>query len=333
MRVGSTNLITDVQGLLVGNSENRSINTGTTVLTSEQSFVAGVHVMGGAPGTQETDLLAPDRIIQKVDAIVLSGGSVYSLESAAGIVESLHKKQRGYKVNNELSVPIVPAAILFDLLNGGDKSWSENPYKKLGYQAFKQADEEFSIGSSGAGFGATTFGLRGGLGSASAITQSGYTVGALVVVNSLGTAVQNGGPHFWAAPFEIDDEFGGLGPSSTNDPYWELNQQFMFQQQNTTIAIVATDAKLDQAQATRLAITSHTGIARAIVPSHTPFDGDVVFSVATGARKLNGGDADILELCHAAASCLSRAIARGVYEAEPNPSSSIISWKAKYSTL
>lgn len=331
MQAGQKNLITDVLGLYVGNAEDEEFKTGVTVLTSDNPFTAGVNVMGGAPGTRETDLLAPDRIVQKVDAITLSGGSVFGLDAASGVVNGLLEKGKGYRINENLAVPIVPTAILFDLLNGGSQSWATNPYKELGQKAYEQADVEFLIGGKGAGFGAETFDLRGGLGSASAITSSSFIVGALVAVNSFGTAVQNGGPHFWAAPFEINNEFGGLGAAQQVDPHWEPDNHLSMQAgKNTTIAIVATDACLDQAQATRLAIAAHSGIARAIVPSHTPYDGDAIFSVALGQRKLRHDDSDILELCHAASMCLSRAIARGIYEAEQDPSGKMAAWKSKF---
>ena len=226
-----------------------------------------------------------------------------------------------------MTVPIVPAAILFDLLNGGNKSWQRNPYRELGLQALESAAMDFSLGSAGAGFGATTLDFRGGLGSVSAVTVSGFTLGALVAVNAFGSVAQNGGPHFWASPFELGREFGGLGPAGHCDPEWEPARSSMEAQGNTTIAVVATDADLSKAQGTRLAVASHAGMARAIVPSHTVFDGDVVFAVATGKKKLERGDLDILEICHAGAACLARATARGVYEAEPDPSGPLPSWR------
>ncbi len=331
MHPGPKNLITDVQGILVGNAQDRSIKTGTSVVTSDRPFTAAVHVMGGAPGTRETDLLAPDRLVQEVDAIVLSGGSAYGLDAASGVADELAASGRGYKVG-PACVPIIPSAILFDLLNGGAKNWKCNPYRDLGRSAYRNAVEEFDIGSIGAGFGATTFDLRGGLGSASAVTKEGYMVGALVAVNSFGSAVQNGGPHFWAAPFEIGYEFGGLGPAAECDPSWEPEIEGIeaSANQNTTIAVLATDADINQAQATRLAVASHAGLARAIMPSHTVFDGDAIFSVATGRAALTNGEVSMLSLCHAASSCLARAVARGIHAACADHSGPVPSWGQKF---
>ena len=314
MQAGSRNLITDVDGIIVGNAEDAEIKTGVSVVTSSEPLTAAVHVMGGAPGTRETDLLAPDRTVQKVDALVLAGGSAFGLDAASGVADGLAKEGRGYRVEDQ-TVPIVPAAILFDLLNGGDKAWYQNPYNALGRAALKNVSDDFSLGSAGAGYGATTMDLRGGLGSASVTTHRGFTVGALVAVNAFGRVVAGGGPQFWSAPFELNGEFGGLGPSQKTQPAWEPKDLSFASQNNTTIAVVATDADLIKAQCLRLAIASHAGMARAIVPSHTVFDGDVVFAAATARRRLENHDFDLLELCHASAHCLARAIARGVYHA------------------
>ncbi len=210
MRPGKRNLITDVAGLRVGNAEDAHVRTGATVLVGERPFTAAVHVMGGAPGTRETDLLAPDKLVQEVDALVLSGGSAFGLDAASGVADGLRAMGRGFAVG-DIRVPIVPGAILFDLLNGGDKGWRDNPYKGLGAAALGAAGLEFPLGSVGAGFGATTDGLKGGLGSASVVLESGMTVGALVAVNALGSVTVGDGGHFWAAPWEMEAEFGGLG--------------------------------------------------------------------------------------------------------------------------
>ena len=195
MKPGPRNRITDVAGIRVGNAESERIKTGVTVLTADRPFVAGVHVMGGAPGTRETELLAPDRLVQEVNAIVLSGGSAFGLDAASGVADSLRSQGRGFAAG-DARVPIVPAAILFDLLNGGDKQWSDNPYKKLGNQAFQVASEDFKLGTAGAGYGATSGILKGGLGSASAELKQGCTVGALAAVNSAGMATMEKSPHF-----------------------------------------------------------------------------------------------------------------------------------------
>lgn len=319
MRPGPRNLITDVSGLRVGNASDDRLGSGTTVLTADSPFIASVAVQGGAPGTRETDLLAPDKSAPGADALVLSGGSAFGLAAAQGVMDALHAQGRGFPVFSA-RVPIVPAAILFDLLNGGDKRWSENPYPALGRAALAAAGRDFALGSHGAGTGAQTAMHKGGLGSASFVLDDGITVGALVATNPMGSVTTPSGRHFWAAPFEIDGEFGGLGPDPAGfaPPPPARKPQAMAQQGNTTIAIVATDAALDKAQCHRLAIAAHDGIARAILPAHTPMDGDLVFATATGARPLND-PAQLAQIGHAASLCLARAIARAVWEATPAP--------------
>ena len=318
---GPRNLITDVAGLQVGNAQDDVIRTGTTVLLGDAPFTCGVHVMGGAPGTRETDLLAPDKSVQAVDALVLSGGSAFGLDAAGGVMDALAADGRGFAIG-PARVPIVPAAILFDLINGGDKAWAANPYRALGQAAYRDASADFAIGTVGAGTGTIAGLLKGGLGSASLRLPSGHMVGALVAVNSLGNVTSNG-RQFWAAPFEIDEEFGGLGmglPPSLADTF--RTKREVFERGNTTIAIVATDAVLDKAGCTRMAVTAHDGMARAIVPSHTPMDGDLVFAAATGAKD----GADPLALGHAAAICLARAIARGVHAARASQGDLVPAW-------
>lgn len=326
MKPGPRNLITDVPGLAVGNAEDHTIKTGSTVLVADHPFTAAVHVMGGAPGTRETDLLAPDKLVQQVDALVLSGGSAFGLDAASGVADALREQGRGFAVGDQ-RVPIVPAAILFDLLNGGDKDWAENPYKALGRQALAAARDTFQQGTFGAGTGATTANLKGGLGSASLTLESGHTVGALVAVNALGSVTNCGKGHFWAAPFEFGEEFGGLGPAPSHDPTTIATK---LSPHNTTIAIVATDAALTQAQAQRMATAAHDGMARAIVPSHTPMDGDLVFAAATGTKPLSDPVSDTLMIGHAAAICLARAIARAIYQATPAPNDTLPCWSQHY---
>ncbi|WP_102226602.1 P1 family peptidase [Acidimangrovimonas sediminis] len=342
MRPGPRNLITDVEGLSVGNAEDAQVRTGATVLLGARPFTAAVHVMGGAPGTRETDLLAPDRLVQEVDALTLSGGSAFGLDAASGVADGLRAAGRGFDVGGQ-RVPIVPGAILFDLLNGGDKNWDENPYKRLGRAALIAAGPDFALGTAGAGFGAMTGDLKGGLGSASAVLESGLTVGALVAVNALGRATVGGGAQFWAAPWELTEEFGGLGPATAHPADEEprpgkqtgagtgpLRPGSLRPGEATTIAIVATDAALSQAQCQRFATAAHDGMARALVPSHTPFDGDLVFAAATGARALADPLTDTFALGHAAAACLSRAIARAVYEASARPGDLQPTWTARH---
>ncbi len=328
MKVGARNLITDVAGLRVGNAADAHVKSGTTVLIGDAAFTAGVHVMGGAPGTRETDLLAPDKVVQEVDALVLSGGSAFGLDAASGVVDGLRAQGRGFEVGGQ-RVPIVPGAILFDLLNGGNKDWIENPYRKLGRLALENTGVEFTLGSHGAGAGATVTGLKGGLGSASVVLECGVTVGALVAVNALGAVTVGEGAEFWAAPFEMDGEFGGGNVATKYNTQHEPHPEAQLGE-STTIAIIATDAVLTQAQATRMATAAHDGMARAIVPSHTPFDGDLVFAVSTGKIDLPDPVFDPLRLGHAAAVCLSRAIARGVYEATGAGGDILPTWQQKF---
>ncbi|WP_375550557.1 P1 family peptidase [Rhodophyticola porphyridii] len=328
MQPGPGNLITDIKGLRVGSAADAEIKTGCTVLVADRPFTAAVHVMGGAPGTRETDLLAPDKTVQQVDALVLSGGSAFGLDAASGVADALRKEGRGFAVG-DVTVPIVPAAILFDLINGGQKDWAQNPYKALGATALAHAAEDFALGTAGAGTGALIADLKGGLGSAS-LKVGRYTVGALVAVNALGRVTVGDGPHFWAAPFEFGSEFGGLGPARDFDP--STPAPVKGGGQATTIAIVATDAELTQSQASRLATAAHDGMARAIYPSHTPMDGDLVFAAATGTTPLEAPEADLLRLGNAAALCLARAIARGVYHATPATGDLQPTWAARFSS-
>lgn len=319
---GPRNLITDVAGLSVGQAGDAVIRTGVTVVVGDRPMVAGVHVMGGAPGTRETDLLAPDRTVLAVDALVLAGGSAFGLAAADGVMAGLRADGRGFEAAGH-RVPIVPAAILFDLANGGRKDWDESPYPALGRAAYAARGADVALGSAGAGLGATVAGLKGGLGSASARLASGANVGALVAVNALGQVTVGAGPHFWAAPFEEGTEFGGLGaaPAPAPPPRTKAGGGG-----NTTVAVVATDLALTKAQAARMAVAAHDGIARAVVPAHTPLDGDLVFACATGLREPEGDD--LLMLGHAAATCLARAIARGVWHAAPG--GDLPSWRALF---
>lgn len=328
MPSGPSNLITDVAGLRVGNAEDHTVKTGATVLMADAPFTAAVHVMGGAPGTAETDLLAPDKLVQQVDALVLSGGSAFGLGAVEGARLVLRDMGRGFDVGGQ-RVPIVPGAILFDLLNGGDKGWQASPYPELGQAAVARCARDFALGSVGAGCGATTATLKGGLGSAS-VRVGDFTVGALVAVNALGAANVAPHPHFWAGPFEIGSEFGGLGPCHHPAPD-PAPRKGVAPGSATTIAIVATDADLTQAQATRMAVAAHDGLARSLYPSHTLLDGDLVFAAATGTVPLPEDPiAPLLELGHAAATCLSRAVARGVFEATRAEGDTLPTWQEAF---
>jgi L-aminopeptidase/D-esterase-like protein len=315
---GPRNLITDVPGLLVGQAEDAAQFTGTTVVLAEVPAVASVDVRGGAPGSRETELLDPAAMVSRADAIVLSGGSAFGLDAASGVMDGLAAMGRGFAVRDQL-VPIVPAAILFDLAFPGRRKWrGEPPYRRLGREALTRAGKDFVLGNAGAGLGAKAGALKGGTGSASLVIGAGWTVGALVAVNSWGAVVRPDCGRLWAcelalageippqpalpaAPFDPED-FSACAPAAAGA--------------NTTIAVVATDAPLSKSQCRRLAIMAQDGLAHAIRPAHTPFDGDTVFALATGDEA--GADpASLARLGAAAAQCLARAIMRAVVTAAP----------------
>lgn len=333
MKTGPRNLITDVAGLKVGNATDHTLRSGVTVVLCDEPATAAVQVLGGAPGTRETDLLEPHNTVQTVDALVLSGGSAFGLDAASGVQAGLREAGRGFAVG-PYRVPIVPAAILFDLMNGGDKEWARYPpYRELGYAALANAADTFETGSAGAGTGALTATFKGGLGSASSMLDSGFTVGALVAVNALGSATVGETRQFWAAPFEEADEFGGLGlpspfPSDARLPRTKMSRR-PTGVENTTIAVIATDAVLSKAEAKRLAIAAHDGFARALWPAHTPLDGDLVFALATGRSGRSPAPEEFIDLCAAAASTMARAVARGVHDATPMPGDLMPSWTSR----
>ena len=309
-------LLTDVPGLIVGNAHDQDLGSGVTIVLFEQPAVASCAILGGAPGSRETTALEPEMVVEKIDALVLSGGSAFGLDAASGVQAWLRERGRGFQVGSA-RVPIVPQAILFDLLNGGDKDWGRYPpYRDMAYAASNTASREFRLGSTGAGFGANTVNLRGGLGSASAVTSGGFTVAALVAVNALGSPIVGAGPHFWAAPWEEGCEYGGLGLPAVITPdmrklAWKGGPELA-----TTLAIVATDAILTKPEAKRLAIVAHGGFARALRLSGAAFDGDTVFAASTGRKPRSAVPAsDLIEIGALAADCTARAIARGVYEA------------------
>lgn len=328
------NLITDVSGVAVGNAEDAKVASGVTAIVFDSPAVASVHIGGGAPGERDTALLEPGRTIQHVDAVLLSGGSAFGLDAAGGAMAALRAAGRGFAVRN-IRVPIVPQAIMFDLLNGGDKDWGmAPPYWELGRRAVESAGRQFALGTIGGGYGATTANLKGGLGSASAKTPGGHTVGAIVIVNALGSVTIRDLPHFWAALYERNEEFGGFGwPGAVSHEALAMYIKG-HDTLSTTIALVATDAILDKAQAHRLAIMAKDGFARAIRPSHAPLDGDTVFAAATGRRPLVDPLRDLTEIGHTAADCLTRAIARGVYEARALPfPGALPDWKSRFGQI
>jgi L-aminopeptidase/D-esterase-like protein len=306
------NLLTDVAGIAVGHAEDMRLGSGVTAILFDRPAVAAVSVLGGAPGGRDTDMLAPQNTIEAVDAIVLSGGSAFGLDAAGGVQAALREQGRGIAIR-DVRVPIVSQAIIFDLANGGNKDWGRfSPYRDLGYAAACAVGREFALGSAGAGTGATTATVKGGLGSASAMTRSGHTVSAIAVVNAVGSATIGDGPWFWAAPYEQDGEFGGRGWPAAFDVTPRLKGS---PGTGTTIGLVATDPALTKPQAFRLAIMAHDGLARAVLPAHAPLDGDTIFAAATGVRPLADPMRELTELGHAATLVMARAIARGVYEA------------------
>jgi D-aminopeptidase len=310
------NLITDVAGVRVGHADGEKLGSGTTAIVFDEPAVAAADLRGGGPGTRETDLLDPAATVERVDAIVLSGGSAFGLDAASGVQARLAEQGRGYMVG-AARVPIVPGAILFDLNNGGDKAWGRYPpYREFGYAAAAAAAEDFALGSVGAGRGATTVNFKGGIGSASATTPDGITVGAIAAANAAGSVTVGDGPHFWAAPFEEGSEFGGCGWPSPFPKKALISRSKGAPREATVIAVVATDAVLTKAQARRFAIMAQTGLARAVYPVHTPLDGDVVFAAATGRKHLPGlAPRALSALGTLAANVLARAVARGVCEA------------------
>jgi D-aminopeptidase len=325
------NLITDIPGLRVGHAGDARLGSGVTAVVFDRAVVGSVDVRGGGPGTRETALLDPAQTVEGIDAIMLSGGSAFGLDAASGLQAYLREQGRGFAVR-EARVPIVPGAILFDLLNGGDKDWGRYPpYRDLGYDAAKAAGAASALGSVGAGLGATTVNLKGGLGSASAQTRDGLIVGAIVAVNAAGSVTVGDGEHFWAAPFEQDGEFGGRGlPQVFSAEALQLRSKGQ-PGQSTTLAVVATNAKLSKAQAKRLAVMAQTGLARAIYPVHTPLDGDIVFAAAMGDKPLPDSHLAMSELGMVAGNVLARAVARGVYEATRLPFiAALPSWQDRF---
>lgn len=331
-RTGPRNLITDVAGITVGCAQDADVRTGATVILADKLSTAAIDVRGGGPGTRESDALDGYNLVHAANAIVLSGGSSWGLATADGVAAHLGARGIGYGGMAHAGVPvspIVPAAILYDLANGGNKNWgTEPPYRELGAQALAAVGETFALGTSGAGYGAMAGGLKGGLGSASCVASDGFTVGAIVAVNSMGSTVLPGTRQFWAAPFEIGNEFGGLTPLPMRvGPEEWGHTKGAAARENTTIACIATDLDLTADEMKRVAIMAQDGLARAIRPVHTPFDGDVVFAICTGRiQPREPRTIAVLKAGAIAADTLARAIARGVFAATPPPGSKVLTW-------
>ncbi|MGF1462833.1 MAG: P1 family peptidase [Maricaulaceae bacterium] len=330
------NQLTDVEGLRVGCAVDTAARTGVTVVVCDTPMTAAVDVRGGGPGTRDTDVLNLGGLVDRVDAIVLSGGSVYGLAAADGVTSALGAQGRGVNLAPRPGVPgapIVPAAILYDLANEGDKAWGETPpYARLGREALAAAQAEIPVGNAGAGYGALAGALKGGQGTASGQTSDGLTVGALVAVNSFGSVVMPDQAAFWAWPFEQGDEFGGVTPKAGVRTLedWGLARLDPGARENTSLAVVACNADLTASEAHRLAVMAQDGLARAIRPAHAPFDGDVVFALASGAKPLPEPRAlSVARLGGLAADVLARTVARGVYAAESLGAE--VSWRDRFS--
>jgi L-aminopeptidase/D-esterase-like protein len=329
LRPGAKNLITDIAALRVGHATDERARTGVTVVLCEAACKAGVDVRGGGPGVRETEALAPENLVGCVHAVVLAGGSVFGLAAADGVAAELSVRGVGLRLRpDSLAIPIVPCAVLHDLGNGGDKSWGTTPpYRELGMRAAHAAGTAPALGSVGAGRGAMAGLVKGGIGSASLDLGEGLLVGALIAVNSVGSALMPDGKTYWAWAFELDGELGGAAVPSAgmdlSDPAPDgsrLAQLGRLQAgANTTVGVVACTADLSTAECKRVAMMAHDGIARAIRPAHTPFDGDALFALASGALRLASPSpqraAAVARIGSAAADCVSRAIARAVHHA------------------
>jgi D-aminopeptidase len=327
------NLITDVPGLAVGGADDPHLASGVSVIVFDAPAIASIAIPGGAAGVRDCALLEPGMTVEAVDALVLSGGSAFGLDAMGGVQAYLRSIGRGFQIR-DVRVPIVPGAILFDLTNGGDKGWRKQPpYWELGWQAAQAATGQFKLGTAGAGYGATTANLKGGLGSASTCTSSGFFVGALVAVNAIGQTTIGSSRYFWAAPFEHGGEFGGLGlPDPPPKDRLTVTIKGDPAAENTTIAIVATDAVLTRNQTKRIAVQAQTALALSLRPASAALDGDVVFAAATGRSERAPADwRDLTEIGVSASDCLARAIARAVFLAKALPfPGAIADWQSRY---
>ena len=325
-RPGPKNLITDVAGLNVGHATDEAVRSGVTAVLCASGWTAAVDVRGGGPGTRETDALAPENLVGRAHAVVLAGGSVFGLAAADGVAAALSVQGAGLQLRpGSPAIPIVPCAVLYDLSNGGDKNWGLlPPYRDLGLRASAAAQRDFALGSVGAGRGAQAGIRKGGIGSASLDCHDGLVVGALVAVNSVGSVLMPDGKTYWAWAFELEKEFGGSGPPPSamdlSDPVPDearlLRLGRLRPGANTTIAVVACNAELSSAECKRVAMMAQDGIARAVRPAHTPFDGDTVFALASAEVTLGENllrAAQIARIGSAAADCLARAVARAVH--------------------
>ncbi|UPK32981.1 P1 family peptidase [Bradyrhizobium sp. 186] len=328
------NLVTDIAGVRVGHAGDAKLASGTTAIIFDSPAVAAIDIRGGGPGTREVSLLDVANTVERIDAITLSGGSAFGLDAGGGVQAWLAEQGRGFRIR-EAVIPVVPGAIVFDLLNGGDKAWGRfSPYRDLGYAAAAAAGTDLALGSVGAGLGATTATFKGGIGSASATMRNGVKVAAIMVVNAVGSVTVGAGPWFWAAPFEENGEFGGRGlPDKFTPDMLAMRIKggpAASAGENTTIGLVVTDAILTKVQAKRLAMIAQTGFARAIYPVHAPLDGDVLFAAATCEKPIEPL-VELTELGMVAANVVARAIARGVFSATALPfTGALPAWRDRF---
>ncbi len=317
---GPSNSITDIDGFLVGNAHDEKLKSGVTVLTRSTSFRASVSILGGAPGTKETDLLSPDKIVDNIDGIVLSGGSAFGLDASSGVMDCLKNQNRGFDTGS-IKVPIVPSAILFDLKNGGFKDWKINPYRDLGKNAFLNVSETVEIGSVGAGCGATTSVVKGGLGTASFFYGDRVKVGAIVAVNSVGS------PCFPRTNILYSDFYGANKEHLEKPPTISLiNSTKLLNGEATTLGIICTNLNFNKSDLNRIATAAHSGIARAIEPSHTPFDGDIIFSATSGTQPIDSKDKDLMLVCQLSALCITQAVGSAVKAARKKRGDKLACW-------
>jgi len=317
---GPKNSITDIDGFLVGNAQDDHIKSGVTVLTRSTSFRASVSILGGAPGTKETDLLSPDKIVENIDGIVLAGGSAFGLDASSGVMDCLRNQNRGFDTG-AIKVPIVPSAILFDLKNGGFKEWSINPYRELGRNAFLKVSDNFEIGSIGAGCGATTSVVKGGLGSSSMFYGHRIKVGAIVAVNSVGSPCFPG-TNILFSDFYAKENIDFERPAINS----LINSTKLLTGEATTLGIVCTNLDFNKNDLNRIATSAHSGIARAIEPSHTPFDGDIIFSATSGTQSIDSKDKDLMLACQLGALCVTQAVGNAIKAARRKKGDQLDCW-------
>lgn len=323
---GPKNLITDLAGLTVGHAHDDALRSGVSVIVPDMAATVSVSVPGGGPGTRETDALQPGTLVDRADAVVLAGGSVYGLDAASGVTAAMGAQGKGFQTGAPLPSPIVPAAILFDMANGGDKNWGDAPpYVDLGRAAYAALSDDFALGTIGAGYGAMAGQLKGGLGSASIALDGKVQAGALIAANPLGSVVDAHG-RFWAQPYALHHggvaEFGRpelIAQAADGTGHPMAGSKLAAPLGNTSIGVVAVAADLSPAEAKRIAIMAQDGLARAVRPIHTPFDGDCLFVLALGHEKLAESEEmrpmALAALGALAADCVARATARGVFEA------------------